>query len=333
MLFSPWRRSVAHGIDKWVSRQKIYTEKDFINFIDRNNGIHNCFIEIYSAILNSSGRLIDKIYFDLDYKPGVTTLDQALEETKSLDSWLTKNNFDTIPIVTGKKGFHVYVRTKPKEYRNVPKAKGLLKKAAYWILCETFGHEDGKIKAECVDPVVIGDISRIARIPTTLRPPENLAYCTYLPPSFTEMSLSEIIEHSKSSHKYTYPTGGKLWDLEDFPDPPTTILSNIQTTKIEDDGKDLSTTNGNKFLKDLLRPCLYRHMMRIHPIHSARVASTVDLLEFFNGNEIFNIYKSLQWTEWDSEITIKQIESCKHLKPYSCTRLRQLGIPRTCCID
>jgi len=311
-LFSPFDREVANP-----RRRRIHTMGEFIRFIERNNGRNDCYVSIYPA-----DGAIDKIFFDLDSPKGVIG---SVEDARHLYSWLLMKGFNVVPVVSGKKGFHLYVLLKPRRYEN---AKKLLTRASYWILCEAFGYTDGEVRTATVDPHPIGDVRRISRIPNTLRPPENLTWCTYLPEDWITMDTAELVAHMKSPHTYDYDLTGHYPTLDEFPEPP------VEITEWEPIGDvtPIQPMKGNIFLKNLLRPCLYRHMMSDNPPHVVRVASTIDLLDFFDPTEIFEVYKTLGWADWDPEVTMRQIESCKGLKPYGCKRLRKLGIPSVCCV-
>jgi len=312
MLFSPFEdREVANP-----SRRHVRNIDDFIRFIEQNNGVADCFSSVYPA-----DGTIDKIFFDIDSK-GVAG---SVEDARKLYSHLLMKDLNVIPIISGKKGFHFYVLLKPKRYKE---AKTLLTKAAYSILYEVFGSDNGKINVGTVDPHIIGDIRRISRVPNTLRPPENLTWCTYLPEDWVKMSTAELVEQMKSPHTYDYILDGETPTLHDFPEPPIEITewNPVESTTA------IHPMKGNIFLKNLLRPCLYRHMMMNEPRHDVRVASTIDLLGFFTPQEIFEIYEVLGWKDWDPKLTWSQIESCKGFKPYGCKRLRNLGIPEVCCI-
>ena len=313
MLFSPFDREVANP-----RRWRIHTEKEFIKFIEQNNGASDC----YSSVYPSDGTL-DKVFFDIDSPDGVVG---SVEDARKLYSWLVAEELNVVPIITGKKGFHFYLLLKPKQYDN---AKNLLTNATLSILSECFGYgEDGIIKTTTVDSHVVGDIRRISRIPNTLRPPENLTWCTYLPGDWIKMSTADLVNQMKSPRTYDYDLNGTFPTLEAFPDPPAKIMKLNISESIE----PATPMKGNIFLKNLLRPCLYRHMMSDHPSHAVRVAATVDLLGFFEPRKILEMYRVLEWTEWDPEFTLEQIYSCRHLKPYGCKKLRQLGIPEACCI-
>lgn len=311
-LFSPFDREVGNP-----KRKRIYSLSDFIFFVERNNGIRDCYVSLYAM-----NGVIDKIFFDLDSDSG---LSGCLEDARRLYSWMVDEGYDVIPVLSGKKGFHFYLLLKPMKY---PDSKLLLRRATYGILCEVFGTGEGKIKTASVDPHPIGDVRRMVRIPNTLRPPENLTWCTYLPSDWLDMDVLELIEHMKSPHVYDYPLDGKRPTLYDFPEPP------VDVTEWRPVGKTTPIrVKGHTILQNVLRPCLYRHLVGDpEPPHVVRVAATIDLLNFFTEEEIFEMYKSLGWRDWDPDITRYQIRSCKGLKPYSCKKLRQLGIPEVCCV-
>ena len=313
MLFSPFDREVANP-----KRWRIHTEDEFIKFIDQNNGASDCYSSIYPA-----DGAVDKIFFDIDSPNGITG---SIDESRRLYSWLLSKGYNVIPVLSGKKGFHHYLLLKPKQYDN---SKSLLTRATLSILSECFGYgEDGVIKTTMVDPHIVGDVRRISRIPNTLRPPENLTWCTYLPADWVKMTTAELVSQMKSPRTYDYDLDGTFPTLEDFPDPPAEIMD----WKLVESIEPAHPIKGNTFLKNLLRPCLYRHMMLDHPGHSVRVAATVDLLGFYEPGEIFEMYKSLGWSDWDPELTMEQIVSCRSLSPYGCKKLKQLGIPEACCV-
>lgn len=313
-LFSPFDREVANP-----KRWRIHNKGEFIRFIENNSGRADCFSSIYPA-----DGSIDKIYFDLDDPKGIVA---CRDEAEQLYSWLVMKGFNVIPVLSGKKGFNLYLLLKSKQYEN---SKKLLTKATYSILCDAFGYdkETGEVKTDYVDAHPIGDVRRISRIPNTLRPPENLTWCTYLPEDWVKMSTAELVSQMKSPRTYEYDLDGTFPMLEEFRDPPSEIMKR----KIIESVEPARPMKGNVFLKNLLRPCLYRHMMSDHPGHAVRVAATVDLLGFFEPSKILEMYRVLNWTRWDPDLTLNQIYSCRHLKPYGCKKLRQLGIPEVCCV-
>lgn len=308
-------------------------------FIDRNNGINNVYAGVYSENF-----VVDKIFWDFDYGPNV------LADTQKLYKWCLDNELQAIPIISGKKGTHLYIILHPHLYK--AKTKILLTKATFSILKSVFGpfkqimhpNRNGKLVRKLrtedriigPDPAVMGDTKRISRIPNTLRPPENINYCTYLPPeTFLDMTTQDCSEHMKSTHHYDYKIDFNkaplLTDFEyKFDDVDFQKWETIKGTNTI----SIGTSNPNLFLKNLLRPCLYRHITSIHPSQPVRVAVTIDLLlANYSVEEIDSIYSTLGWEDYLQKKDIEQIKSCKkYTEPFSCRKLRDYGIPKFCCV-
>lgn len=330
-LFGRLPREVASPT-RWL----INNTKDMYKFISFNDGIMDLYTSVYP-----SNYVIDKIFFDFDYG-------DVLEDAKKTYVWMLDQGYDVIPIVSGNgERIHLYMITKPKIYG--PQAKILLTKATYSIIKSVFGPfrqelhnlKSGKQvqvlrnKDRIIgpDPMVCGDIRRITRIPNTLRPPQNLNYCTYLPPDkFLDMTGTDVIRHMKQKHSYNYTIrfnkAPLLTDFEyDFQDEPDFKDWKPVTRK------KITTSNPCLFLEQILRPCLYRHITSIHPSHEARVSATIDLLELdYDPEEILDLYSTLGWEDFQPDLCLKQIKSCMKYTPYSCTKLRHFNIPEVCCV-
>lgn len=314
-LFGDMPREVATPKRKVIRRVS-----EFARFIEENNGIHDCYTSVYPLT-----GMVDEIFFDLDGP-------KSLGDTKKMYGWLRNEGYSVIPVASGKKGFHLHILLKPRKYEDEPtesleSVKHLLLRASLSVLSSIFG--GGKETSVSVDPHPIGDVRRICRIPNTLRPPENLNWCTYLPPDdFLDMTEEDVARHIKSPHSYEYDFDGKLPELTDFPEPEGFELKTWEPVGYE---TPIIPSSGNEFLRRVLRPCLYRRILGPMPSHSVRVASTVDLLKHFSSETVFNIYRQLGWADWDPDKTRYYIEHAP-TKSYSCRKLRRLGIPSVCCV-
>lgn len=312
-----------------VKRRHCASIHHFINWIEENNGINDCYVSVYPK-----DGTIDKIYYDFDSK---TNIAKAVNEAKKFYRGLT-SSFNVIPVFSGEKGVNLHVLLKAKKYNvRVTKRKLMLSNAALYLLDEVFGHNEKTriIRVNTADPTCVGDIRRICRVPDTLRPPENLSYCTYLPPEWVDWSVEDIVLHAKSRHSYDYKLDNeRLPTLDMFPSDVDLKLKGQRDEEKERStkGRRIRTTDEGKFLEKLLRPCLYKRIIGKNPSHDVRVATTIDLLQFFSDREILNIYKGLGWKDWDSDTTEYQIQSCKGLIPYSCSKLIRKGIPDQCCV-
>ncbi len=314
-LFAQFPREVGNP-----SRSTVKSLYEFENFITENNGINDCYTSVYP----SSG-VVDRVSFDSD---GIG----ALSETKAFYNHLLHKGFCAIPIVSGKKGYHIHVLLKSKSYDN---PKKLLLNATLKLLEDCFGVDSrGELRCSSFDSHPFGDLRRLIRIPNTLRPPENRNYCTYLPPdSFLDMTETEVALHMKAVHTYDTVFHNGLPILEDFPETKVkckSVLPDVLSDLLEHPKTDLSTNN--RLLKGVLRPCLYRHLAISNPRHDVRVACTIDLLNFFSPAQILKSYSELNWQDWNQDITEYQINHCRNLKPYSCGSLMKKGIPKECCL-
>ena len=290
--------------------------------------------------------VIDKLYFDLD---GIEKgFSQALPFAQYFFEFLKKKGLNVVPVASGKKGFNLYVILRQQAIDN---AKELLTQVQYSLIVECFGdvtpvtilddlgqeHPSLQNKEGLIyfDPKVLGDVRRFSRIPNTLRPPENLTYCTYLnPDEFPSMTSSDVAKNMKQQHTFDFDlrTNIKITQVQII----ERLEERVGKTLRENMTNNLKINNNGKpntFLKHVLRPCLYRHIITTAPRHDVRVATTADLLNGGISEEtIFSVYSKLAWSDFDPGITSVQITSCKHLKSYSCSKLRQLGIPEVCCV-
>ena len=286
-------------------RSNVYTLEAFQKYLLQNEGLTDCYTSIYT--LNSE---IDKIYFDFDGHAG------GLDDAKRVYKWLVSEGHSVVVIASGKKGIHIYNLLKP-----VPTSKELLTQATWGILKEVFGADYTRTTA---DPHCIGDIRRISRIPNTRRPPLNNTWCTPLPPEFVKYSWADIIQWTKSPHEFT-ATHTPTQTIRDLPQVQLSEVRNITPTLIAEVGKPV---NGNEFLRSMLRPCLYNAVTVPNPLHISRVATTADLTKNyrFSADQIADFYEQLNWLDWNRQTTLFQIRSCQHLNPFSCSRLRAIGV-------
>lgn len=342
-LFSPFEREVAIP-----SRQTIKGIQHFLDFIDINNGINDCYCDIFTYPFN---HVINKIYFDIDGVIG--GMEEALPYAQLFYQYLTEErNLNVIPVASGKKGFNLYVLLKEKKYDD---AKDLLKKVSYSLITGCFGHispvtykdEEGSdhpnlaqvdeygnfLHLICIDPRVIGDVRRFSRIPNTLRPPENRAYCTYLnPDKFKTMSVEDVYRAVKRKHRYNHDLSSyvTLHDIGVDPKLEDKIHGSILNKVNLELNIDSNFIAKSELLELALRPCLYRNMISPEPRHDIRVASTADLLASgFKVNEIVRMYRELGWTDWDEAKTRYQILHCKPINHKKRT-LREIGACYNC---
>lgn len=344
-LFSPFEREVADPI-----RQPIKGVKQFKNFVDTHDGIYDCYCDLYSFPFNG---IIDKIYFDFDGIEG--GMKDALPYAQQFYRFLVgMKKLSVIPVASGKKGFNLYVILKAKRYMN---AKELLRQVAYTLIVECFGkvtqlnyvdkqgkehptlakvkEVDGKDEVGEIiylDPKVIADTRRFCRIPNTLRPPENCAYCTYLNPRrFAKMTIQDVFKSIRKQNHYSHnlKTSITLDNIEILPnldDFLVKIGKNEDCEKNKTFDRNLDTTH----LELALRPCLFKHMLSPEPRHNVRVAASADLIGAgFSTDEILDMYQKLNWIDWEEDLTRYQIEHCRPIH-FSKRKLKEMGVCYNC---
>ena len=293
-------------------RELIKNKMEFESKIDLLNGVD----EVFSNVNPLNGE-INKIFIDFDGK-------ESLAEAKTVYTYCLSQKIPCIPIASGKKGVHLYILLKTRRGED---NKEILYKTTKSILLKSLPI------SKSVDSHVIGDVRRLCRVPNTLRPPENGTYCTYLPPQkgFLEMSETDLLWYMKGTHVYQF---------EDYIDPKTVFPTFDELISPEVDKEQVKFTymddeqspkfSDNELLRRLLRPCLYRLMTVEEPRHKVRVAATADLLRAdLSRNEIVELYRTLNWRDWDENWTRYQIEHTKKFC-FSKRKLKELGICFDC---
>ena len=337
LLFSPFNRNVGNPYQFGIKSQK-----DFEDFLIRNNGLNDCSASVYA-----DDGVIDKIWFDFDGEG-------AIEEAKKLYDYLKFLECKVIPVISGKKGIHLHLLVSSTISVNEYDARVQLMDACQSIIRNGLGIKDWKQKTT-LDWSKLGAITSTCRIPNTLRPPANTTWCSYLPEDWSKLSNNEIWDYAKSSHDFEYT--GEVYNLSFFIDniknssgfskyvkrsneynvlsKSTSLVlseSTVSTYKIPDDLK--------QFLEPLMRPCLFRHIFRANPGNDVRVAATIDFVDSgLSVDQILEIYSRLGWENFNEGITREKVEYIadriynKDLQAYSCSKLRYLQIPRLCCYD
>lgn len=314
-LFPTYPRDV--GTPHRTTVKNIEELKTFMNI---NNGINDCFIALYD-----NTRTVDKLFYDLDYG-------KSLLISKYLyQVWYEDMGLPVIPVASGRKGEHLYIRTKIYKNDNVKETKELLEKAAFGMLWLALKHLPRE-----VDTSVIGDIRRITRIPGTKRPipvgsekPHN--YCTYLPKDFHNFK-ENINSFIKKSHNYNFSNKRIPINIEEFAgfdvekhfpyfNRIRNILGDRGNTEFGDEGGIVAPWNLVNYLKPLIRECLLQHIIRSNPSNIVRLATTYELLQVFDPDRVVSIFGKIGWYDWDEGYTRYQVDRSVGKKPYSNKKL------------
>jgi len=264
-----------------------------------DNGLDDIFVSVYDV-----NHIIDKIVFDIDGK----SLPEALKQTNELINRLEEAKIPTIPIFSGKKGFHVYALFEPWRSTNDSTASEVVR-----LVSVKFAEG-----LSMVDSHLIGNISALIRVPNTIHP-NGYGYCTYLRPSeLADLStILELCKHRRSPEYFLYPRK----DIRDFVD-----LSEIkQESKKDIFFKPNSSEKINyRFLSNLLRPCIAKAIFK-DPCHMVRVEFVAELRELgYTADQILKLCSQLDWADFNPEISSKQIAQVfKGYKPLRCQKLKK----------
>ena len=189
-----------------LPRKTVTSNKETIEFINKNNGLKKIFRTVYNFDLMNENKpdynsaIIDKLFFDFDGK-------DCWNEANSFHEFLIKENIKHYITMSGK-GYHIFVLTKT--YR--PKhSKNCIKNAQHYFI--------DKLNLKC-DKQVIGDNARLHRIPNTFNPKARL-FCIPLTKNFFEQGDIHIKIMATSQYFIkNISIGEKLFDIERFDTEP-----------------------------------------------------------------------------------------------------------------
>ncbi|MGF3573513.1 MAG: DNA primase small subunit domain-containing protein [Candidatus Bathyarchaeia archaeon] len=129
-----------------------------------------CFLSVQPYRARDQVYGLDRLFFDFDSKEDLPSLDKAWKETRHFVSAL-KRFYDLTPLIvfSGRRGYHVYVWLwQVVEFKSSQKA---LAKEIYALLQKKLLKG---LKYETLDPEVLGDIKRLARVPYTIHEKSGL---------------------------------------------------------------------------------------------------------------------------------------------------------------
>jgi len=234
------------------NRVLIKSHKEFLDFVDKYNTKITLYYSLYSPQLKTHSNTccnieqnkyhfcnakIDKICFDIDNL-------NALSIIKNMHKFLLQENLKHLILFSGEKGFHLYIYTKNYESLTTPK-NALLN--SHNFLISKMNLKNGID----VDHHIIGDVSRLMRIPNTLHLNSKL-YCIPLTTEDLILGKQHIMQKAKKQN-FIYTTYGlELFDIKKFDNGFVKhIIPQIETPKIEirPDGNVNKATVPYSFLK------------------------------------------------------------------------------------
>jgi len=284
-LFAPFE--TGRQVGKY--RKEIHSQREFEQYLVHANGTEEAFISVYPL----SGE-VDRILFDVDGK-------FAIKDLKSLYWWATENNFPCVPLCTGKKGGQIHIFSKQFQ---VPNPKEVVTDISTYILRQALGLKNWDDKNISIDWTIFGNTSALCRIPNTLRPPDNVSYCSYLPPYFTEMDEAEVFSYSKCPHTFNYSLSPRRSFLELPFDKTVDDMATVVPRSEHRYSSEFAPANSVEFLRRLLSPSMFARVTEPNPKHKARVAFAIQMFDFgYSVDEIVNVIRGLSWHDFSEAVT------------------------------
>lgn len=210
------------------------------------------------------------------------------EPIRKVSIWYDNHKIPWIALLSASRGIHIHGLFEP-EIVN----QKTLKKFADMILKETG-------TTEFFDPHVTGDLKRLCRIPNTQR--LGNGWC--VPITKEELfTINDEKEFKKlcSAPRFLDFTIGRRPSIFEFVKEDITedIIPQVMTTP----PKEIF------FLKDILRPCVYKAIITPNPRHYFRMSATIEMLNHgLTDNQILKIFEKLHWIDFDHSKTRYQID-------------------------
>jgi hypothetical protein len=294
-LFSPFNREVGNP-----GRSRIRTFKEFEDFVALNNGVsRDVFTSVYDRKLN-----IDKIFMDLDGTLCYFALGKLTTYLWSIE----EHPYDTF---SGMKGFHLWLPlakpTRRVEARDLEHATLSIIKSA-GLIDKIGGHTSGLP----IDSTTIGDVRQMARIPNTLRPPDNEFWCTWVPDTFWQWSPKKMYQWVQSPHYYSDFARSErdifdfqTEDYEQMRDYLKERLS-VETSIIVGENSTLSKESLFRWFEPFMAPSIAKSIVYDpEPQHKMRFIAAKALLQVgFPIDTILEKFMKCNWVDFDVEKTM-----------------------------
>ena len=239
LLYPTFPREFANP-QRWT----VNSGEELLGCINRYNSHTACFTSVYAYHKENRTPIIDKVFIDIDNKDG-----NGLENTKKIHKWLLEKDLKHIVLFSGR-GFHIYVFTYPSNSED--ELGGFVR----YVEKETGAETDHQ---------VIGQFSRVARVPYTLNI-KSMRYCIPL----TELDLeSKYYEHicneAKQQFRYVEIFGNKLLELSGY----AKHNEHDKCFSFDIDDKIIKNINIDSLLKTLPK-CIAYHLKKGNPNHHER---------------------------------------------------------------
>jgi hypothetical protein len=313
-LFSPFDREVGNP-----HRRRIRTQEQFENFVQLNNGVSK---DIFTSVYPSN-HAIDKLFFDFDCstkKYPDLTMGEVFDDFCRFYGYLVDLGEHPLPIITGKKGYHLYI-----PLISTKSTKQELWLATLSLLYEAgliwFDYDENGIKqwhqSRAIDTTTIGDVEQLCRIPNTRRAPENIFWCTWLPLhkyDVRDMSVGETFTWAQRYHLRDDECV-RVSRLKKFITRDSDFFSDFRSSHCGAAviGGFGVLSEKEKMLHSMLSPFIPDSVISrvIHPEadQESRFITALSMLESgLSVDFVVNLLRLIEWNDWSVAITRYQVE-------------------------
>jgi len=307
-----------------LRRRVVYDIKEFLKLINLYNGKINCYTSVYSFTdtmgeVNYNSAIIDKLFFDFDKQYS----DCFYEEMLRLHSYCEDRNISHSVIFSGE-GFHIYILT---GNNNLTNKKNTVYNAQTDLIKKLNLH---------IDTHVVGDISRLTRIPNTF----NLKgrFCIPLKHKQIHFPYSDILKLAQKQGNCIEVIGNKLLDISRF------------DTRLANSNIEIQDAADIKLYGDIFGvpveefdDCIKHILLKENPTHLERFALVVYLSGLYRlgkninhmdkqtksllKKSIYLFIKQLKWRDFNPSVTKYQIRNIVNKYNYcTCAWLKSKGI-------
>jgi hypothetical protein len=232
------------------------------NLVNRLNGVKDLYRSIYNFQYNydPQNAIIDKIFLDFD--PDKKTGKGAQMHARRMCMILTQKGIKHSAFYSGN-GFHVFVYCEPRLASSLKYPSMAIKNFVYELI------DESEFRPKIApDRKVLGDLSRVARIPNTINLKTNLYAIPLKPGYILEAMIKDIKELANKQQFYDPTVEGKLVDLESYDTSRSTATSSAAFDY--DIPLEFNETGVPECVKNLLRRGDLDHTERFYVILALR---------------------------------------------------------------
>jgi len=171
----------------FIRNIKIESASAILSYIERYHRT-DCYASVYSFNpFEGRKALVDTIFIDID----APSLKVALKEAQALTKYLFELSITPRVYFSGAKGFHIYIDFKPADVQ--PRA---IRKFVSMLAC--------RLSLECIDMKVVGDSSRLSRLPFTINSKTSYPCVFFAPQVFLhKIDSTNLLAAVKEIYKKT----------------------------------------------------------------------------------------------------------------------------------